>query len=300
MIPLPLSVNFHPLSALTPVKFTYKYNSEEKLSEKTNIFAEGFSYYEHELLNNFKDVALSKNTCVVLTDIKPLEEIFEKKSQRFYIGVIAGCVRLKTQNNVYFTTKRNQVYVGGVGKKLLLNIIPIGRNVVELKSGEDDAYLQIDESYPYTIKLSNEVLSQQDEYRRRFEVDYSNGQITLKIQTQEGSRFLSYSSTDRVVRATGVELNETIINPYRLNVELVSNDSMLYNFNPINDEIKYFNDLTAFKNRRTLELKQTRQRDTNYLVSCPTTEMAKSNEVVVNIALSKTNFSSLGTYEVES
>lgn len=298
--PLPLSANYYPLSALNPVRFTYKYNSEEKLAEKINLFDGGFSYYQYNLLDNFRDAALSKKNCIVLTDIKSLESVFETKPERLYIGNIAGCIHLKTNEGKYFTSLRNQVFVGGKGKKIFLNLIPISNNIVEIKSGEDDAYLQIDENYPYTVRLSNEVLAEGDTYRRRFEVDYANGQMTLKVQTQQGSRYVSYSSVDRVVRAVGLELNETLINPYRLKVELISKDSMLYNFNPINDEIKYFNELTALKSRRTLDLKQMRQKDTNYIVSCPTTEMAKSGEVVINMALSKTNFSSSGTYAIES
>lgn len=299
-VALPLSASFYPLSALNPVKFTYRYNSEEKLAEKRNLFDGGFSYYEYEMLNGFKDATLSKKNCLVLTDIKALDLVFKEKPTKLTLGNIAGCVNLKARNGKYFTTYRNQVFIGGVGKKLFLNLIPISGNVVELKSGEDDAYLQIDEGYPYTIRLSNEVLSQNETYRRRFTVDYTNNQMTLQVQTNEGPRYVSYSSVDRQVRATGLELNETIINPYRLDVELISKGSLLYNFNPITDEIKYFNELAAFKNRRTLELKQTRQKDTNYIVSCPISEMANSDEVVINIALSKTNFSSSGTYSIES
>ena len=87
-----LTASFYPLSALNPVKFTYKYNLEEKLAETINLFNGGFRYYEYQLFKGFKDAAISKHNGFVLTDVKPLESVFEEKPETLFLGSIAGCV----------------------------------------------------------------------------------------------------------------------------------------------------------------------------------------------------------------
>ena len=284
-----------PLSALSPVAFTYKYCSEERLAGSTNLFQGGFGYHDYELFRDYKDVVLSKHNCLVLSDVKDLSAVFEEKPQSVSVGSIAGCMFLKTQQGKYITVSGDQLFVGGTGSRLFLTILPLGGLAVELKASNTQ-YLQIDSSYPFTLRLSEEILGEEEMYRRRFWIDLANGQVSFRVQTGEGSRFVSFSEVDKVVRAVGVELNETIINPYRWIAELVSSDSFLYNFSPRQDEIKYFNDLNSSKDHKTLNLKQIRQRDTNFIVSCPTSNISLSGDVNVNIASTKTNFSPSNTY----
>tara|TARA_R110000868_G_scaffold250424_4_gene507011 strand:+ start:6004 stop:6894 length:891 start_codon:yes stop_codon:yes gene_type:complete len=289
------TVNSYPLSALSPVKFNYKYNSEEKLAGITNLYTGGFSYYSYDVFNNFKDAVLSKHNCLVLTDVKPLDTVFKTKSQHIAIGTIGGSMYLKTQQGKYVTLTKNNLYIGGTGRNLVLSVMPISENIVQLKS-DSKTFLQFDESYPYTITLSQDVLGESEEYRRKFEIDYGNNQITFKANTAEGPRFLSANIVDKTVRAIGVELNEININCYRFIPEFVSEDSILHDFDPHMDEVKYYNELVSSVNRSNLVLKEVQERNTNLLVSCPTSDITNSDEVVVNIAAIKTNFSSSNTY----
>ena len=287
-------VKTYSLSALSPVKFTYKYNSEEKLQKTFSGFRGGFGYYDHALFANFKDAALSKKNCLVLTDVKDLDSIFVQSFQTLSLGTIAATISLKTQNNQSLTTKDNQVYIGGVGKKLFINIVPIENNVVELKV-DKTKYVQIDEQYPYTVRLTETILDESERSVRRFEVDFRNNQISFKAKTNEGYRFLSYG-VDRVLRAVGLELNETIVNPYRFVVDSVSNTSLDYDFDPTTSEIKYFNEFLSYDTRQTVDIKTNTEKNTNLFISCPTFELAKADTVNLNISLVKTNFSSSGTY----
>jgi hypothetical protein len=288
-------VNTRPLSALTSVKFTYNYNTEEKLQNTFNAHRGGFEYYDYELFKNFKDAALSKKNCLVLTDVKDLQSIFEQKPEELSLGTIAGTLFLKASNGKYLTTRNKQVYVGGVGQKLFLNIVPIEKNVVELKANRT-TFLQIDEQYPYTVRLTENILDESQSSVRRFEVDYKDNQISFKVKTSEGYRFLSYG-VDFTLRAVGVELNETLVNPYRFTIEPISDPSIEYNFDPTTSEIKYYNELLAFQARQTVDIKTNTEKNTNLLVTCPTFQItASAAEVNLNIALMKTNFSSSGTY----
>lgn len=149
--------------------------------------------------------------------------------------------------------------------------------------------------YPYTATLSDEILDDTDLYRRHFEIDYVDGIAYFKCKTKEGHRYLSYGM-DCVVRAVGVTLNEIDINPYMFVIESVSESSINYDFDATTNEVKYYNDLINFADRSTVNVKNQNEHDTNLLISCTTTDIALSGEVMVNIALTKTNFSSSGSY----
>ena len=295
------SASTHSLSALTPVKFTYKFNKEEKLSGVLSSFTNGFGYYKHEAFENFHDAALSKKNCLILTNNKPLKDVFESDSRQIDIGTVAGCLFLKNSLGKYFTTTSNNIYIGGIGEKLFINVVPILPNTVELRVGKTNR-IQIDKQYPYTARLSEEMLDGEDLERQRFEIDYKDGLISFKTKTAEGYRYLSYG-VDQIVRAVGLVLNETVVNPCLHIPEFVSENGMHYDFDAKTSEIKYYNELAAFANRYTVNIKEEQENDTNLLISCTTADIAKSNlnsnKVAINIALTKTNFSSSGSYSTK-
>lgn len=284
----------HSLSALAPVKFTYNFNKEEKLSSVTSSFNNGFRYTKHEAFEHFQDAMFSKRNCLILTDSKPLKEVFESDSKQIDIGTVAGCMFLKTSSGKYVTTLANNLYIGGIGERMFLNVVPISDNIVELKTSKTD-FVQVDKEYPYTARISNEPLDGNDLVRQRFELEYKDGLVSFKTLTIEGYRYLSYG-VDQTVRGVGVMLNETVVNPYLFVAEFVSENGLHYNFDAKTSEVKYFNDFASFADKATVNIKNEQETDTNLLVSCTTTDIALSGEVHINIALAKTNFSSSGSY----
>lgn len=288
------SVSIQSLSALVPVKFTYKYNKEEKLSGKYNLSRNGLGYYQYDALQGFQDAALSNKNCLILTENKPLKDVFESDSRELNIGTLAGCLYLKTPKGQYITTKSDDIFVGGTGEKLLINVMPVANKIVELKVGKSK-YVQVDREYPYTARLSKEVLDGDDLPRQQYELEYKDGLISFKTITKEGGRYLSFG-TDQTVRAVGLMLNETIVNNYVFNTEFVSDNSLYYDFDAKVSEVKYFNDIAVTANRNTVNIRDEQESSTNLLITCSTADIAKSNEAVINIALTKTNFSSSGSY----
>ena len=285
------------LSALEPVKFTYKFNKEEKLSSNLYSFNNGLGYYKHNAFENFHDAVLSKKNCLILTNNKPLKEVFESDSKQIDIGTVAGCMFLKTSSGKRLKTTSNGVYVGGIGQDLFVNVIPISSNIVELKISKTK-YIQIDKDYPYTAKISEEILDGDDLNRQRFEIDYKDGLVSFKTLTKEGYRYLSYG-VDQTVRAIGLMLNETVVNPYLFIADFISENGLYHDFDAKTSEVKYYNELAAFANRYNVNIKEEQESDTNLLISCTTTDIALSAAVVVNIALTKTNFSSSGSYSTK-
>lgn len=292
-----LQVHTHSLSSLAPVKFTYKFNKEEKLVSKESQYNNGLKYYRQPALSGCNDAVLSKGNCLILTDVKPLKDIFEDKSSTIPIGTLAGCIYLKTKKNTYLTTDFKQVYNKNFDQKLFINVFPISKNIVELKV-TNTLKLIVDQEYPYDVRVSSDLLAGPDLERQRFEVDYSNQKISFKTKTAEGYRYLSCAA-DGILRATGLMLNDVVVNDYLFTPEFVSSGTLQYNFDPKNTEIKYYNEIVESKDQYNVAVRTQVERDTNLLISCSTPEIAKNKEVSVNIALLKTNFSSSGSYSTK-
>lgn len=284
---------FHSLSALTPVKLVYEFNNQEKLTGNLSTYKNGFSYYKHEALENVQDAVFSNKTCVVVTDNIPLKQVFDSDSKILNVGTIAGSFYLNLEGK-RLTTTNNQVYVGGTGEPLLINLVPLGNNVVELKYGKTN-YIQVDLEYPYTLRVTDNVLNNANIGRQRFVYDYKDKKLSFRTLTKEGWRFLS-AGVDQTVRAVGLMLNDTKVNSYFFDPEFISNESIYYNFDAKSSEVKYFNSLPSYNNRETVNIRDSQESNTNLLITCPTSEIAKNTEAKINIALTKSNFSSTGSY----
>lgn len=288
------SVNLLSLTALNPVEFTYEYGRNEVLAKESKFYTNGVAYNKYTIFNDFKDSVLSKKNGLVLTDVKDLNTIFDQQDTSLSLGTFTGSMYLQGQNNKYISFYNKQIVLGGVGPKLLFTIVPVDNTYIQIKTSTTE-YIQVDEEYPYTARVSEETLPENQAYRRKFIMEYGNGQVSFKIQTKDGSRFLSYGA-DRILRAVGLELNETVVNPYRFKVELVSSDTLSYDFIPSIKEIKYFNDFASLKDRKTVALKDIETRDTNLLVSYPTKQAALSGKANINISILKTNVDANGVY----
>ena len=293
-----LTSSTYSLSTLTPIKFTYKFNKEEKLTNDFVVYNNGCSYYTHRALLCAQDVVLSKKNLLAITDNISLKDIFHSDSTQIDVGAIAGSLYLKTFTNLYIKSRdKKNVYIGGAGTPLLITVAPIANKTVELFVDRTKR-IMIDEAYPYTARISEDILTEETLYRQRFEIDYKNGQACFKVKTKEGHRFLSYG-VDKIVRAVGLSLNETVINSYLFKTEFVSSNGMFYDFDAKASEVKYFNELATFVNQQNVNIKDEQESNTHLLISCTTNDIALSGEVPINIALLKSNFSSSGTYSTK-
>lgn len=283
------------LSALQPVKFSYNFNKEEKLDTSLYLFSNGFGYYTHTVFQEFRDAVLSKKNYLILTKNISLKDMFNPDSYQISIGKLAGSFYLKAADDRYFTKLRNEIFVGGIGEKLLLTVIPISDNYVELVSEDFKKKITVDEDYPYTVRLSQDILNEDKIHRQRFEMEYQNNLISFKVKIKEGYRFLSYGK-DNVVRATGLMLNDTVCNNYFHKVEMITDDGLYYGFDARSTEIKYYNQLPTFVNQNTVTIREEKDIDTHLLISCSTKAISKSTNVSINVSLTKSNFSAAGTY----
>jgi hypothetical protein len=290
-----VTVTTHSLSALHPIRFAYNYNTKEVLAGKYEHVYRNWSYYKHDALIGFKDAVFSKNECVMLTDIKSLNTALATETTTFKVGDISGTLYLKSDNK-YVTILNGNLFLGSpCGRQTtnaLINIFPIGNSMVELKIGKKT--IQIDDTYPYTARLLDVALDDNSPYRK-FEMEFDSGLVSFKVKTPEGYRFLSYGK-DGVIRAIGVELNETKVNNYHFEAAFKTRSNITYGFSPATDEVAYYNELDNYENKFNVNLKRNVDRPTNLLITCPTSQLSKDEEADVNISLLKTNYSSSGGF----
>lgn len=288
------------LSALAPARFAYNSSNDTKFKGNFKPIKNNFYYFHHESFENFKDAALSKKSCLVLTDIKPLDTVFNSRftSDVISLGKLSGSFYLKS-NNKFLTTTSNRVYrgspCGGEQQPILLTISPIDETHVNIRVGTK--FIEIDQDYPFTVKLVDSQTFGEARYRE-FEVDYSDKKIAFKVSTKEGYRFLSFG-IDNVMRAVGLELNDTIVNSYHFDVVSQTRSAIergIVLANAEAKEIKYYNSFKDQTYNETLDIEQTTERYTNFIISCPTSKIDTSSISFANVAMLKTNYSPNGTF----
>lgn len=289
------SLTVNSLSALQPVELEYSYNSTEKLQFSPNVFSNRLSYYTYSAFSNIQDIAISKKNALFLTGTKSLTSVFEKPTEETTFGRVPGTFFLDTINDENLQNDGSTLSVQlSSTKKAVVTLIPVDSDNVELYTNEG-VRLVVDEYYPYDIRLSNAPLAPDQQYRTKFKFFYSNGLMSFQTTTREGPRFVSYG-VDKILRAVGVMLNNAIINPYLFKPKFITNSSLVIGFDPVSKEVRYYNDIESFKNRKTLDIKEKSVSETNLLISCATSEFTKNKKTNINIALLRTNYTSTGTY----
>jgi hypothetical protein len=285
----------HSLSSFVPVKFNYDYNTKEELAHSLQSYSNNLSYYKYSMFDGAQDVSLSKQNVLVLSNAKSLSSVFVNTINTIEFGNIAGTVLLETFSNSFLTYTGDTVYISPTAYDLLtISIVPLTSNKVELHTN-NNTNLIVDATYPYTVRTSNKLLSPDQKYRQEFELEYSEGLLTIKTTTIEGDRYLSYSA-DNVLRAVGLMLNNKIFNSYLFIPNFITSSELTMGFNPSTTEVKYYNDIESFQNRTTLDILSSQSANTNLLISCATKNIPNTDETNVNIAILKTNFTSTGAY----
>ena len=289
------SFSVNSLSALVPANFSYNYNTEEALAYTPQVFSNQFYYNRYSALENLQDAAISKKNILFLTNPIPLSGIFEPTLKTNKVGDIAGTMFLQTLSGNLFQYTGDTVFVGPSNyNKLILTITNIDSNTVELNTNEG-SYLVVDEQYPYTVRTSTAPLAPGQEYRKYFTIDYSNGLMSIKTNTAQGSRYLSFG-VDGILRGVGLTLNNTIINNNLVVPTFITPAQLSLGFNTAASEVQYYNSLESFTYKTTLDIQNVYVSDTNLLISCAASDIAKSNNAKINIAMLRTNYTSTGSY----
>ena len=89
---------YKSLSSLSPVELKYKYSHEEKLNSKFCGYKEGLYTNIIEGLNQFQDVTINKNSCLLLTNTIYLSSLFKQSDVKTLIKKDRKSTRLNSSH----------------------------------------------------------------------------------------------------------------------------------------------------------------------------------------------------------
>ena len=258
-------------------------------------YQNGFSFYEIDGLANYQDVAINKNSCFVLTSAINLNTVFSQ-SEQVELGQISGSIKIQPRNSSIYYIKHqttNNTLQPTLTSSSIFYISPI-TNTNEVELLVEGQWVQVDEAYPYVVRLNTRPLDPEEIYRQRFQITYKDGLISFLTYTNTGYRYLALNP-DNVLRAVGVIFNNSVVNDYVFKCVPVSESSLSYNFTPTNNWVTYYYDIENQTNNKTVNVnKNITDVKTNLLIDFPYEKAIETGVATVNIANLKTSITPAG------
>jgi len=281
------SITYKSLSTLQPVELKYQYYRDEEFKNTKVSYTDGYTLYKYNSLVNYQDTTINRDSVFVLTSAIPLQNIFPLPTKYIY-GKLPGTILLQPRNtNTYYAVYNSStktINLSLTGSHFYLLPVTGTNNIEILVNGE---YLQVSPSYPYLVTLSKYSLVGSETYRQRFECVFQNNTITFKTRTSQGYRYLAFNN-DNILRATGINLNNTIVNDYVFKCIPVTKNTLEINFKPENKWLTYYNSLLQEQENKTLAINKEFLAPTNYFIDFPVEEAIKTGQAHINIANLKT------------
>lgn len=286
---------YKPLSSLAPVELNYNYNNNENLKRTYNLFNNGLRTSNLFSTKNYQDVTFNNYSCFILTTSVFIDAVFDS-SKTLTIGQVPGSVILQSRGSIVYYVKHNTVkntLQATLTSASIIYIDPVpGTDEAELKI--ENNFLQVEKNYPYTVKLNEKTLDPEEIYRQRFKILQQNNIIMFKTLTDSGYRYLALNN-DNTLRATGLILNESIVNDYVFHCIPVTTLNLSAGFIPSNQWVTYYYDIENRTNNKNLAIKkQFSETFTNFLIDFPFEEITTTNTTKINIANLKTNLTPTG------
>lgn len=287
--------SFNSLSGIIPSELNYTFKSAEELNESSTLFSNGLAYNRYSILSNLQDAVISKNNVFFLTDSITLSSALKEQRTTFNISSIPSLVYLKqTNGNLYFNLDGNDA-VGSSDTKVPLFVAQVGDNEVELHTSKNYK-LEVSSSYPYRVYNSRKATTEDQLARQRFTIDVVNNELTIKVITSEGSRFLAFDCFSKL-KATGLIMNNEEKNDYIFTVEPISRTELTKGSLFRMEQIKYYNQFESFGNKKNVFVQDSEFANTHWLVTTTIDQLANNTDnVAVNIMPLKTNFTPAGTF----
>jgi hypothetical protein len=291
------SIVYKSLSSLSPVELKYEYYKDEQLKTSYNTYKEGYIFYETESFKNYQDVAINKGSCFILTSSISLSSVFTP-ADTITIGKFPVSILIQPRSSSIYYATYNTItntirQVLSSETPSVFYLAPIGLTD-EVEIFVNNRYIQVTETYPYTVYTAERSLDPEEIHRQRFKIVYQGGFITFKTKTNSGYRYLCFNN-DGIMRATGVVLNETIINDYVFKCLPVTTNTLQKGFIPTNDWVTYYFDIESEAENKTVTInKNIQDTPTNFLIDFPVERVFDDSEVNVNVANLKTNLTPAG------
>ena len=167
-------------------------------------------------------------------------------------------------------------------------------NTKEVELFVEGKYVQVDEQYPYTLRLNSRSLDPEIIHRQRFSLHFENGLISFKTKTDSGYRYLAFNS-DNTLRAVGVIFNDSVVNNYVFKCYPVTDVTTAPGFIPTNNWVTYYFDIESQTENKTVTINKDIQKvPTNLLIDFPIESAVETGKAKINIANLKTQVTPTG------
>lgn len=274
-------IQYSTLSALQPLELNYTYSITEPLKTRQVTYDTGLNVYTLQGTKKFQDVTFNNETCFILTSSINLSALF---TTQLFENNFFGSVRLRPRTSSFYYVSYNSVlnslYLSPSATQIY--ILPVsGSNEVELVVQRK--FIQVEQNYPYEIKLTEKTLDPESVYRQRFICTIQGDTVSFKTKTNSGFRYLGFCS-DGVLRATGTVLNDVAINDYIFNIEYVAVNTGVRGFLPINDYITYYFDKEDGTNNESITINKSFNDNPNNFLLSFTFDDTTSQNTNINIA----------------
>jgi len=285
---------YKSLSSLSPIELKYQYFKDEELEATVSTYRDGFSFFNIDGLKGFQDVAINRESCLVLTSAVNLNTVFTS-DESLDFKTSPASIYIQPRNSTIYFLKHEPVtntFQNSLTSGSTFYVTPVNETDVEMLV--DSKYVQVTENYPYNIFLSDKSLDPESINRQRFNIVYQEGQIVFKTLTQEGYRFLAVN-TDGVLRATGTVLNNSVVTDYIFKYIPITEANLEYGFQPSNDWVTYYFDVESQADNKTVTInKNIENVVTNLLIDFPIEKAAETGTATINIANLKTGVTPSG------
>lgn len=289
------NIVYRSLSSLTPIELRYQYHTNETLKKGYKTFLNGISLFNLNGTKMYQDVALNRESCIVLTSAVNLQNFFDT-SKKIQIGELPQTILLQPRNYTLHYIKHDietNTFRLTLTSASTFYIQPISNNK-NIKIYVDSKPLQVQSFYPYEVFLSSETKDPEEQKLQQFEVIQQDDIILFKTLTNSGYRYLALNN-DNVLRATGLIFNNSIVNDYIFNYTPITTTEIERGFIPTNNWITYYFDIESKKDNKTITInKNFANIDTNFLIDFPYTKAAETGIANINIANLKTGLTPTG------
>jgi hypothetical protein len=283
------SIVYKSLSALSPIELKYNYYRDEELQSSLQTYADGRSFYKIDGLTNYQDLAINRESCFVLTTAVNLSSIFTP-TKDVTLGELPASIALQPRNSLVYFIDYDEIadnFTLALTSSSILFVKPIPETgEIELKL--DGKFLQVQKEYPYEVNLNLRSLDPEDINRQRFKIVYQGGLITIRTRTDEGYRYLALGN-DYILRATGLILNNSVVNDYVFKCVPVTDDILKRGFISANTWATYYFDIESGVNNKNVKInKDITPVQTNLLIDFPAEKAAETGIAHINAANLKT------------
>jgi hypothetical protein len=285
-------------NSLKPIELKYYYYKDEPLQAAYIGYNGGIDFYKLNGLNNFQDIAINKGSCFVLTSTVCLSCFFPSP-KNFKLGEIPGTLKIQSRSlsSEYIVYTGSNTFTSGpfLSSEATNFFINVKENSDVVEILVNNKYLQVDSDYPYTVRIGDKINDPNFTKRQEFYCDVYNEFITFKTLTNAGYRFLAVGKNN-TLEATGVILNDQIVNDYFFKIVRSTSNTLNYNFIPDNNWVTYFLDFPSQVYNRDVSLNKVFYNvETNFLLDFSIEPATKTDTAIFNIANLKTSLSPTGS-----